>query len=79
MAATRGLLKRLCEEQSGHCHYCGRLMTETPGGRMATLDHFRPRSKGGGHERHNLVAACFRCNQWKGDEDGETYIARIRR
>ncbi len=75
----RALLLRLCARQDGCCHYCGRPMTLDRGNRMATLDHVLPLSRGGTHDPDNLVAACYRCNQWKGDEDGETFIARLRR
>ncbi len=54
-------------------------MTLDRGNRMATLDHVQPLSRGGSHDADNLVAACHRCNQWKGDEDGETFMARLRR
>ena len=31
------------------------------------MDHFRPRSSGGGDDLTNLVYACFRCNLFKSD------------
>jgi len=31
------------------------------------VDHFRPRSSGGGDDLTNLVYACFRCNLFKSD------------
>jgi 5-methylcytosine-specific restriction endonuclease McrA len=33
----------------------------------ATVDHVVPRSRGGGHEWTNVVAACSQCNARKGD------------
>lgn len=42
------------------CAYCGR-----PGD---TLDHVRPRSRGGHTDRRNLVCCCVLCNQAKGSE-----------
>lgn len=30
------------------------------------MDHVVPRSLGGGDERSNLAAACYRCNEYKG-------------
>ena len=41
------------------CVYCGL--------RADTIDHVRPRSRGGGHIWTNVVAACARCNHRKGD------------
>ncbi len=32
----------------------------------ATLDHVKPRCKGGGHENDNLVLSCIGCNSTKG-------------
>lgn len=51
----RGVLRR-----DGHrCGYCGKA--------AATIDHVLPRSRGGGDTWENLVAACVRCNNLKGD------------
>jgi 5-methylcytosine-specific restriction endonuclease McrA len=41
------------------CAYCE--------GRASTVDHVVPRSRGGRHEWANVVAACSRCNNRKGD------------
>ena len=41
------------------CGYCG--------GPATTIDHVVPRSRGGGNEWTNTVAACGRCNNRKGD------------
>jgi 5-methylcytosine-specific restriction endonuclease McrA len=41
------------------CGYCG--------SRADTIDHVRPRSRGGQHVWTNVVAACARCNHRKGD------------
>jgi 5-methylcytosine-specific restriction endonuclease McrA len=46
--------------RDGHrCVYCDR--------RATTVDHVVPRSRGGRHEWNNVVAACARCNNRKGD------------
>ena len=42
------------------CGYCGKKAT--------TLDHIKPVSKGGKNTWENLVAACARCNNIKGDK-----------
>jgi 5-methylcytosine-specific restriction endonuclease McrA len=44
---------------SHRCGYCG--------SRADTIDHVRPRSRGGLHAWTNVVAACARCNHRKGD------------
>ena len=41
------------------CQYCG--------GRAESIDHVRPRSRGGEHTWENVVAACRRCNTQKRD------------
>lgn len=43
------------------CAYCGDL--------AHTLDHVRPRARGGRTETWNLIAACQTCNRRKGSED----------
>lgn len=53
--SRRGVLAR-----DGHaCQYCG--------SRAETIDHVRPRSRGGLHTWDNVVAACRPCNLRKGD------------
>lgn len=41
------------------CQYCGR--------KAESIDHVRPRSRGGKHEWENVVAACRACNTRKRD------------
>jgi 5-methylcytosine-specific restriction endonuclease McrA len=54
------LTRRAVLDRDAHaCAYCG--------ARADTLDHVRPRSRGGGHVWTNVVAACARCNHRKGD------------
>ncbi len=53
--SRRGVLAR--DDHS--CQYCGR--------RADSIDHVRPRSRGGGHTWDNVVAACRRCNTSKRD------------
>jgi 5-methylcytosine-specific restriction endonuclease McrA len=47
------------------CGYCG--VTEISVGSTLTIDHYQPRSRGGGDELDNLVYACQRCNLNKHD------------
>ena len=44
------------------CQYCGINLTQKTG----TVDHIRPRSKGGLMEWKNVVASCGTCNRKKG-------------
>jgi 5-methylcytosine-specific restriction endonuclease McrA len=54
------LTRRAVLDRDGHnCAYCG--------SRAETVDHVRPRSRGGLHIWTNVVAACSRCNHRKGD------------
>lgn len=51
--------RRTVFQRDGHrCQYCGR--------QAENLDHVVPRSQGGEHAWHNVVAACRRCNTKKG-------------
>jgi len=47
------------------CGYCG--VHENEAGSLLEIDHFRPRSMGGGSELDNLVYCCSACNRRKGD------------
>jgi hypothetical protein len=47
------------------CEYCG--VTETDSGGQLTVDHYRPRTQGGGDELGNMLYCCYRCNLYKGD------------
>jgi len=45
------------------CRYCG----SKPGSEFLEVDHLIPRTKGGGDNDCNLVAACKTCNSRKSD------------
>ncbi|MCE7989262.1 MAG: HNH endonuclease [Caldilinea sp. CFX5] len=47
------------------CEFCG--VTEIDTGSELTIDHFRPRTKGGTDDLGNLLYCCVRCNQHKAD------------
>ena len=54
--------KNILRRDGHRCQYCGR------GGDVAlTVDHVVARAKGGQDSWENLVAACVRCNNKKGD------------
>lgn len=50
-----------------HCLYCGEQFSSE----QLTRDHVIPASKGGSDSWTNLVSACRRCNQIKGDREPE--------
>ena len=55
------LCKREIFRRDGYrCQYCGRSTSHL------TLDHVRPRFRGGGSSWENLVSACPQCNRRKG-------------
>ncbi len=47
------------------CEFCG--VHETDVGGELTIDHFQPKTKGGGDDLDNLLYCCIRCNQHKHD------------
>jgi 5-methylcytosine-specific restriction endonuclease McrA len=57
--SRKGLLLR----DGNRCQYCGHVLPP----RELTLDHVRPKSRGGASTWENLVAACFPCNNRKSD------------
>ena len=48
----------------GRCWYCGALPAP---GEIITIDHAKPRSRGGLSWDDNLLPACNRCNNLKGN------------
>jgi 5-methylcytosine-specific restriction endonuclease McrA len=53
--------KNIIRRDGGRCQYCG--ATNRP----LTVDHVIPRLRGGSDTWENLVCACDRCNNRKGD------------
>ncbi|HSN99486.1 MAG TPA: HNH endonuclease [Candidatus Nanopelagicales bacterium] len=49
---------------NARCGYCG--VHEDAVGSTLTVDHYRPRARGGSDEATNLVYCCARCNEYKG-------------
>jgi hypothetical protein len=47
------------------CEFCG-VSEEDVGGEL-TIDHLRPKSRGGDDDPENLIYACSRCNLYKQD------------
>lgn len=59
------------------CRYCGlEVLTGVHDGhpRLATLDHYLPRCRGGTGHVENLVTSCLRCNQEKNDMLPDVYL-----
>lgn len=60
------------------CHYCGltvnnRVLPHHP--RRATIDHMTPKSRGGAkYDESNVVTACRRCNEEKGNMLYDVYL-----
>lgn len=59
------------QRDKGICHYCGNPAT--------TLDHKKPRSKGGCSTLANLVCCCRECNQKKGSLEYNEFLRIIGR
>jgi len=53
------------------CAYCG--------GPASTIDHILPRSRGGRNTWRNTTAACYACNQRKGDRTPAEAAMPLRR
>jgi hypothetical protein len=58
----RELVRRIYGERCGYC-----TVREAEAGTELEIDHFQPRSAGGGDELANLVYCCPACNRLKGD------------
>ncbi len=79
-AHTRNMRRRKIKEAmlaqtGGRCAICGnRTSMDLPPTHpaYATIDHIRPRSRGGEDNLSNWQIACLRCNQEKGDKWEET-------
>uniref|UniRef100_A0A6M3MCH7 Putative homing endonuclease n=1 Tax=viral metagenome TaxID=1070528 RepID=A0A6M3MCH7_9ZZZZ len=56
------------------CCYCGAAVED---GASLTLDHLKPRSKGGSHEASNLVTCCLKCNSSRGDRPVRTFARAV--
>jgi hypothetical protein len=76
-ATKKSKLDRLYAEQWGRCAHCSLYMWLIRNKRapiivkgqpyVATIEHLIPRSQGGTNAYENTVAACYGCNQKRGD------------
>lgn len=63
-AFSKVALKRwLYRKYRGRCHYCTINMVYE----VSTIDHKKPRCRGGTYDKRNIVLACRRCNAEKSD------------
>jgi 5-methylcytosine-specific restriction endonuclease McrA len=71
--------KRLFAEQDGVCANCNQQCVMWGQGRLFTLDHVYPRSKGGSDELDNLIGMCEGCNTRKaGQMPSERILRKLR-
>jgi hypothetical protein len=65
MSVSSQLREKVRHRAQCSCEFCG--ISEINSGNQLTIDHFRPRSKGGSDDFTNLIYACNACNQYKQD------------
>ncbi|MCP9619328.1 HNH endonuclease [Nocardia otitidiscaviarum] len=66
---SRATLPAVLRRDAYRCGYCA--------GWARTVDHIRPRSRGGPNTWDNLIAACGRCNTYKADRTPEEAGMRL--
>ena len=57
--SKKTLKQNIWKKTGGICAHCGK----PAHGKAATVDHFVPRSSGGGFDQRNLLPLCKNCNQ----------------
>ena len=65
MSLTAEIREKIRQRAKYACEFCG--VTEESVGGALTVDHYRPKSKGGSDTLDNLLYCCVRCNQYKQD------------
>jgi 5-methylcytosine-specific restriction endonuclease McrA len=64
-------LKRVAyRREGGCCFYCDKPLRYE----SATMDHIKPKSQGGKLEIGNIVIACFKCNNRRGDYPADMFL-----
>jgi hypothetical protein len=56
------------------CSWCGSAIED---GARLTLDHCKPRSKGGSNDPTNLVTSCFKCNSSRGNRSLSAFAKAV--
>ncbi|MBN1300249.1 MAG: HNH endonuclease [Melioribacteraceae bacterium] len=64
--------KNILRRDKHKCAYCGR--SDLP----LTIDHVRPKARGGNDSWENLVSACLPCNNKKGDRTPDEAGIKLR-
>jgi 5-methylcytosine-specific restriction endonuclease McrA len=54
---------QLISDYGSRCWWCGHCLSE----KKLTLDHLKPKSRGGSNSLENLRLACFPCNNSRGN------------
>lgn len=75
------LVLTLRKMQGNQCCWCGKQM-QTFKPKLwdyETIEHLKPRSKGGGNAIENLALAHKKCNNERGVEDREPLLRRVYR
>ena len=65
MTISPAIREQVRQRANFACEFCG--VTEVDTGGQLTIDHFQPKTKGGGDALDNLIYSCSRCNQYKLD------------
>lgn len=77
VAYTQWLRCRLSEAQNWKCCWCGCETTDVRKvWNASTLEHVIPKSLGGSDDSDNLVMACNRCNNARGNMPAEEFLNR---
>ena len=63
MTVSPSLRQQVRKRANFACEFCG--VTETDTGGELTVDHYRPKTKGGKDTLENLLYCCVRCNLYK--------------
>lgn len=80
VSVRRAMKKRVFARDHYRCRYCGFDMTlhfPYPHLHVLTVDHVRPRSKGGKHAYNNLVTCCRWCNGRKTNRPVEEFLQEL--
>ena len=75
----KGRILEYYKNQNGLCGYCDKPMTLDLGFiNTATIDHVKPKSKGGKSKPFNEIAACYDCNAQKANLSIEEFLKKMK-
>ncbi len=69
--------KRIYLRDDYTCYMCGTRMESAP--ELLTLDHVKPRSRGGCNSERNIVTCCHTCNSMRRDTPLSPELRKIAR